>query len=125
MKTCESSTATLRALLVDPSLRRDAVERTFDVLADANADTRELDEVVRSGMDVSPDDEDAIRAELAALEAEAKAEKHALRRIRSNLWRWWLPALLSVSDVTQRSPEQIDTRDLSDAPNRRPEQVLG
>ncbi|KAI0275888.1 hypothetical protein BGY98DRAFT_1171678 [Russula aff. rugulosa BPL654] len=46
-QTCKSSTATLRALLADPSLRRDAVERTFDVLADASADTRELDERYR------------------------------------------------------------------------------
>jgi len=80
VKTYESSTATLRALLVHPSLQRDAVERTFDALADANADARELDDAVRSGMDLAvgtgapSEDEDEIKAELAALVAEAEAE---------------------------------------------------
>ena len=46
MRTYESRTATLRALLAHPSLQRDVVERTFDALADANADARELDEAV-------------------------------------------------------------------------------
>jgi hypothetical protein len=108
------------------------VERTFDALADANADARELDEAVRSGMDValgvdvSTDDEDEIKAELAALEAEAKADA----RIKEDTQQ---PVSItathreSVSDAAQRSPaEQIDTRDLadSDAPERRPEQML-
>lgn len=80
MKAYESSTATLRALLAHPSLQRDAVERTFDALADANADARELDDAVRSGMDLAvgtaapSEDEDEINAELAALVAEAEAE---------------------------------------------------
>jgi len=80
VKAYESSTATLRALLAHPSLQRDAMERTFDALADANADARELDDAVRSGMDLAvgaaapPEDEDEINAELAALVAEAEAE---------------------------------------------------
>ena len=104
------------------------MERTFDALADANADARELDEAVRSGMDValgvdmSPDDEDEIKAELAALEAEAKADARAkegtqqsvgLRETRRG----------SVPDAPQRSPEHTSTRD-ANAPDRRPEQVL-
>ena len=123
MKTYESSTATLRTLLAHPSLQRDAVERTFDALTDANADARELDEAVRTGMDmalgadVSPDDEDEIKAELAALEAEAKAEA----RIKEDTPQ----PVAMTSDAAQQSPEQIDTRDLADAPERRPEQVLG
>jgi hypothetical protein len=130
VKTYESSNAALRALLAHPSLKRDAVERTFDALADANADARELDEAVRSGMDmalgadVSPDDEDDIKAELAALEAEAKAEA----RIKGDTQ---LPAATnhhhreSAPDAAaQRSPEQIDTRDLADAPERRPEHAV-
>ena len=129
MKTYESSTATLRTLLADPSLQRDAMERTFDALADANADARELDEAVRSGMDValgvdvSPEDEDEIKVELAALEAEAKAEA----RIKEDTQQPVVmsdPRRESVSDATRRSPEQIDTQDLADAPERRPEQVL-
>ncbi|KAI0275890.1 Snf7-domain-containing protein [Russula aff. rugulosa BPL654] len=130
VKTYESSTAALRALQADPSLQRDALKRTFDALADANAYSRELDEAVRSGMDValgvdvSPDDEDDIKAELAALEAEAKAEA----RIKEDTQQPVVMAAThheSVSDATHRSPEQIDTRDLADAPERRPEQVLG
>ena len=80
MKTYESSTTTLRALLAHPSLQRGAVERTFDALADTNADAQELNEVVRTGkdvalgVDVSPDDEDEIKAKLAALEAKAKTD---------------------------------------------------
>jgi charged multivesicular body protein 7 len=135
VKTYESSTAALRALLADPSLQRDAVERTLDALADANADAQELDEAVRSGMDValgvdvSPDDEDEIKAELAALEAEAKADARIKEEEDTQQ-----PAATaatpreSASDAAQRSPEQIDTRDLADAPppERRPEnrQVL-
>ena len=134
MKTYESSTATLRALLAHPSLQRDAVDRTFDALADANADARELDEAVRSGMDVavgvdvSPDDEDDIKAELAALEAEAKADA----RIKEDKDTQQPAAMAathreSVPDAApQRSPEQIGTGDLADAdaPERRPEQPV-
>ena len=136
MKTYESSSVTLRALLAHPSLQRDAVERTFDALADANADAQELDEAVRSGMDVSlgvdvsPDDEDEIKAELAALEAEAKADA----RIKEEDTQQPVANMaatrresVSESDAAQRSPEQIDTRDLADAlSERRPasEQVL-
>jgi len=109
------------------------VDRTFDALADANADARELDEAVRSGMDValgvdvSPDDEDEIKAELAALEAEAKADA----RIKEDKDTHQPVAIAatrreSVSDAApQRSPEQIGTtRDLADAPERRPEQPV-
>lgn len=132
MRTYESSTATLRALLAHPSLQRDAVDRTFDALADANADARELDEAVRSGMDValgvdvvSPDDEDEIKAELAALEAEAKADA----RIQEDKDTQQPVAMAatrreSVSDTAPRSPEQIGARDPADAPERRPERPV-
>lgn len=132
MKTYESSNAALRALLADPSLQRDSVERTFDALADANADARELDEAVRSGMgvalgvDVPSDDEEDIKAELAALEAEAKIEAR-IKEDNAQLSVAMSAAARRESDSepAQRSPEQVDTRDLADAPERRPEQVLG
>ena len=60
------------------------MERTFDALADANADARELDDAVRSGIDLAvgasapQEDENEINAELAALVAEAEAEAAAL-----------------------------------------------
>ena len=58
MKTYKSSTATIHALLAHhtrhtPTLQCGAVECTFNALADANADVWELDEAVRSGMDVA------------------------------------------------------------------------
>jgi len=133
VKTYETSTATLRALLAHPSLQRGAVERTFDALADANADARELDEAVRSGMDValgvdvSTDDEDEIKAELAALEAEAKADARIKEDTQQPVSITATRRRESVSDAAQPSPaEQIDTRDLadSDTPERRPEQML-
>ena len=89
VKAYESSTATLRALLAHPSLERDAVERTFDALADANTDARELDDAVRSGMDLAvgasapPEDEDEINAELAALVAEADAEAAVREKVKT------------------------------------------
>ena len=128
MKAYESSTVTLRALLAHPSLQRDAVERTFDALADANADAQELDEAVRSGMDVavgvvvSPDDEDEIEAELAALQAEVIAEA----RVREKT-----PPVASgetlhdgVSEAAQHSRDRAETRDMNISSDRRPEQVL-
>ena len=104
------------------------MERTFDALADANADARELDDAMRSGMDValgadvSADNEDEIKAELAALVAEAKADADVKEKTQQ-------PVALgaihreSVSDTVQPSPERTNTRDAS-APDRRPEQVL-
>jgi len=124
VKTYESSTATLRALLAHPSLQRDATDRTFDALADANADARELDEAVRSGMDValgvgvSPDDEDEITAELAALEAEARVKEKMQQPVALGATR-----RESISDMAQQSPEHTSTRD-TNATERRPVQVL-
>ena len=46
MNVYESSVATRRTLLVHPSLQRDALERTFNAVADANDDAQELDAAV-------------------------------------------------------------------------------
>ena len=126
MKAYESSTTTLRALLAHPSLQRDAVERTFDALADANAGAQELDEVVRSGMDVavgvavSPDDEDEIEAELAALQAEAIAEARAGEKTLQSV----LSGGNGVSEAAQHSRERAEPRDANTSSDRRPEKVL-
>ncbi len=129
MKVYESSTATLRALLAHPSLQRDAVERTFDALADANADAQELDEAVRSGVDVavgaavSPDDEDEIEAELAALQAEAIAEAQAgektLQPAASGETRH-----NGVSEVVEQSQERAETQEANTSSDQRPERLL-
>ncbi|KAI9446127.1 Snf7-domain-containing protein [Lactarius indigo] len=117
VKAYESSTATLRALLAHPSLQRDAVERTFDALADANADARELDDAVRSGMDLavgtsaSPEDEDEINAELAALVAEAEAD--AAAREREKAQRTAPPQKTPVTDT--RNAQQAWERTHDDA----------
>ena len=113
MKAYESSTATLRALLAHSSLQRDAVERTFDALADANADARELDDIVRSGMDLAvgasapPEDEDEINAELAALVAEAEAEAREKERAQHTS----RPEVTPLRDThrEQQAQERMDT----------------
>ncbi|KAI0283163.1 hypothetical protein BC826DRAFT_1061285, partial [Russula brevipes] len=73
------STATLHALLAQPSIQCDAMERTFDALVDSNADAREVDEAVRSGEDVVLDE---IKGELATLEAEAKTEARTKEKMQ-------------------------------------------
>lgn len=103
------------------------MDRTFDALADANAEARELDEAVRSGMDaaigtdVSLHDEDEINAELAALEAEAKAEAQAKEKAQR-------PVALQVTrheNVPEEGQQGRDTNSHDrNAPDRRPEQVL-
>lgn len=123
MKVYESSTATLRALLAHPSLQHDAVERTFDALADANADARELDEAVRFGMETavgavdSPDYEEDIKAELAALEAEAIAEAQAGEKTQQ-------PAVATLPDDVSETARQDRERASTRASERRPEQAL-
>ena len=122
MKAYESSTATLRALLAHSSLQRDAVERTFEALADANADARELDDAVRSGMDLAVgvstsavDDEDDINAELAALVAEAEAEA-AVREKVNALRTAAPPEMIPVRDTrgVQPTQERINTDAVAD-----------
>ena len=122
MKAYESSTATLRALLAHSSLQRDAVERTFEALADANADARELDDAVRSGMDLAVgvstsavDDEDDINAELAALVAEAEAEA-AVREKVNALRTAAPPEAIPVRDTrgVQPTQERINTDAVAD-----------
>jgi charged multivesicular body protein 7 len=130
MRTYESSTATLRALLAHPSLQRDAAERTFDALADAHMDARELDEAVRAGMDMAFDvsasleDEDEIKLELAALEAEAEAEARAKENAHAQQ-----PVALEItrhegiSEAVQLAPEQASAHGATTL-GRRPEPVF-
>ncbi|KAI0032209.1 Snf7-domain-containing protein [Vararia minispora EC-137] len=86
MKSYESSTATLRALLAHPSLQRESVDKTLDAIANANADAREIDDAIRVGGDIAASeagatvDDDEIAAELASLAAEER-EKEELERL--------------------------------------------
>ena len=121
VKAYESSAVTLRALLAHPSLQRDAVERTFDALADANADARELDDAVRSGMDLAvgtsapAEDEDEINAELAALVAEAEAEAAAREKEKSRYTA--PPEVTPVRDTgkAQQAEERAHTNAVTEA----------
>jgi charged multivesicular body protein 7 len=129
VRTYESSTATLRALLAHPSLQRDAVECTFDALADANADARELDEAVRAGIDVaidvgaSPEDEDEIKAELATLQAEAEAEAEAEARSKARTQQPVTGREDILETTAQPTPEQTSTHHATTS-DHRPEPVL-
>lgn len=81
MKTYQSSTATLKAILSHPSLQRDKIEETMDALATSTADAREIDDAIRMGgdmaaVDVGIDDTE-LEAELNALVEEAEKERAA------------------------------------------------
>ncbi|GLB34835.1 putative snf7 [Lyophyllum shimeji] len=80
MKSYESSTATLRAILGHPSLQKESIEATLDALAEVNADAKEVDEAVRIGAEVAVGvsdviDEGELEDELRALVLEAEQEK--------------------------------------------------
>ncbi|CAK5281800.1 unnamed protein product [Mycena citricolor] len=81
IKSYESSSTTLRAILSHPSLQRDSIEKTMDAMAEANADAREIDEAIRIGsnvalgVDESAFDEDELAQELQRLASEVEAEK--------------------------------------------------
>ena len=78
MKSYESSTATLRALLGHPALQRESIEATMDALAEVNADAKEVDEAVRIGGDIATGaggdmDERELEDELGRLIEEEKS----------------------------------------------------
>src|SRR6267154_5532192 len=79
MKTYETSTATLKAILSHPSLQRDKIEETMDALAASTADAREIDDAIRIGGDMAATDtgidDTELEAELNALVAEAEKER--------------------------------------------------
>ncbi|TDL21517.1 hypothetical protein BD410DRAFT_829025 [Rickenella mellea] len=77
MKSYESSTATLRAILSHPSLQRERVEETMEAMAAASDEQREIDEVIRAGVGVVGEvvDEGELEMELAGLVEEVKKEE--------------------------------------------------
>ncbi|KAG6814537.1 hypothetical protein H0H92_000064 [Tricholoma furcatifolium] len=79
MKSYESSTATLRAILAHPSLQKDSIDATLDALAEVNADAKEVDEAVRTGADIAVGvddiDDGELEEELKALVLESEKEK--------------------------------------------------
>ena len=95
MKSYESSTATLRAILAHPSLQRDKVDETMDAMASANADAKEVDDAIRVGVEVAQADtgidDGELEDELQKLiqetqDEQAKAEEEkALEELREKL----------------------------------------
>ncbi|KAH9935034.1 uncharacterized protein B0H18DRAFT_1082745 [Fomitopsis serialis] len=85
MKSYESSTATLRAILAHPSLQREKVDETMDAMASANADAKEIDDAIHMGTDMAQADlEDEWKALVQEQEREGaeKAEAEQARRRR-------------------------------------------
>lgn len=89
MKMYESSTATLRAILAHPSLKRESIDETLDALAEANADAKEIDDVVRIGADVALNtnevDDEELEKELNKLIEEATLESNEHRTVEERL----------------------------------------
>ncbi|PCH37990.1 hypothetical protein WOLCODRAFT_96248 [Wolfiporia cocos MD-104 SS10] len=87
MKSYESSTATLRAILAHPSLQREKIDETMDAMASANADAKEMDDVIRMGVDMAHADsgiddaelEDELKALVEDVERESTAKTKAER----------------------------------------------
>lgn len=87
MQQYESSTATLRAILSHPSLQRDKIDATLEAMAEASAEQREIDEMIRVGMQVDTgaeaEDDEALQAELAGLVAEVQNEQKEREELRA------------------------------------------
>lgn len=79
MKSYETSTATLRAILSHPSLQRDKIDETMDAMASAQADAKEVDLAIRVGADMAQEeagiDDADLEDELNALVKEAEEDK--------------------------------------------------
>lgn len=93
MKSYETSTETLRAILAHPSLQREKIEETMDAMSAATADAREIDETIQSGNAMAQAeaciDESDLADELQALiqEAEAAEERQKLERLTAEKLR--------------------------------------
>ncbi|THH17529.1 hypothetical protein EW146_g3303 [Bondarzewia mesenterica] len=81
MKSYESSTATLRTLLAHPSLQRESMDKTFDALAAATADARDVDDSIRIGGEIARTEagvevgDEELEEELARLVEEGERER--------------------------------------------------
>ena len=92
MKQYERSTTTLRTILSHPSLQRDKIDETMDAMAEATADAKDVDEVVRIGGHLSTgvDDvggEDELEEELRGLVIEAEGEMAEAEKVEAEIER--------------------------------------
>lgn len=113
MKSYESSTATLRAILAHPSLQRDKIDETMDAMAFAQADAKEIDEQIRMGASMAQTDagiDDAeLEDELKALVEEAEAEKGQADRgvTEERLQQLSAPSHAPSSPATEQPREEV------------------
>ncbi len=118
MKSYESSTATLRAILAHPLLQREKIDETMDALAAANADAREVDDAIQIGADVAQAetalDDSELEAELAALVSEVEIEKAQAQRARLEAEELSTPVRTPVSG--ERAAESATTPDREKVP---------
>ena len=88
MKSYESATATLRAILAHPSLQRDKIDETMDAMAAVNAEAKDVDEAIRIGVDMAQSDagidDGELEDELAALVREIEHEKSSAEATRAH-----------------------------------------
>lgn len=93
MKSYETSTEALRAILAHPSLQREKIDETMDAMSAATADAREIDSAIQMGSAMTQAeagiDESDLADELQALvqEAEAAEERQKLERLTAEKLR--------------------------------------
>ncbi|KAK7693476.1 hypothetical protein QCA50_003044 [Cerrena zonata] len=93
MKSYETSTEALRAILAHPSLQREKIDETMDAMSAATADAREIDSAIQMGSAMTQAeagiDESDLADELQALvqEAEAAEEREKLERLTAEKLR--------------------------------------
>lgn len=75
MQTYETSAKTLRAILSDPALQQDRVEKTMDALSDALAMQDDVQTAMTTAAPPTDIDEDELAAELEALTIEKQQEQ--------------------------------------------------
>ncbi|OSX65335.1 hypothetical protein POSPLADRAFT_1135526 [Postia placenta MAD-698-R-SB12] len=113
MKSYESSTATLRAILAHPSLQREKIDETMDAMASANADAKETDDAIRMGMEMAQADagidEAELEDELKALLAESERETAEKARHEEEL-----KVKQRLADSTIRVPSSIPAVEIAD-----------
>ncbi|KIP08752.1 hypothetical protein PHLGIDRAFT_29423 [Phlebiopsis gigantea 11061_1 CR5-6] len=107
MKSYESSTATLRAILAHPSLQRGKIDETMDAMAAAQADAADIDVTIRMGADMAQTDagidDSELQDELATLIKEAEDEKAATRKVQEE------ETATKMSDKALRVPSHDPT----------------
>lgn len=78
MKAYATSTTTLQTILSHPLLQQDAIDETLSAMSDANAEAKDLDEMIRIMVPNSEDEEDSVQNELDDILAELAATKEPL-----------------------------------------------